>query len=113
MTTRPSCSGRARPPRPREPDRRGPRHDDRVPRRRRTALDPRTFQIVWAVKAVDAVNLDVREHDIHVFIGPNGAGKSTVLNLLDQGFAEKDVRAMVRDNPAQLLGARTSAAVAA
>lgn len=34
-------------------------------------------------------------------------------NLLDQGFAEKDVQAMVRDNPAQLLGAKTSAAVAA
>jgi branched-chain amino acid transport system ATP-binding protein len=33
-------------------------------------------------RAVHAVDLDVREHDIHVFIGPNGAGKSTVLNLL-------------------------------
>jgi branched-chain amino acid transport system ATP-binding protein len=33
-------------------------------------------------KAVDGVDLDIREHDIHVFIGPNGAGKSTVLNLL-------------------------------
>lgn len=33
-------------------------------------------------KAVDAVDLDIREHDIHVFIGPNGAGKSTVLNML-------------------------------
>jgi branched-chain amino acid transport system ATP-binding protein len=33
-------------------------------------------------KAVDAVDLEVHEHDIHVFIGPNGAGKSTVLNLL-------------------------------
>lgn len=33
-------------------------------------------------KAVDAVDLDIQEHDIHVFIGPNGAGKSTLLNLL-------------------------------
>src|SRR5437660_2336751 len=33
-------------------------------------------------KAVDAVDLDILEHDIHVFIGPNGAGKSTVLNML-------------------------------
>lgn len=33
-------------------------------------------------KAVDSVDLDIREHDIHVFIGPNGAGKSTCLNLL-------------------------------
>ena len=33
-------------------------------------------------RAVHGVDLDVREHDVHVFIGPNGAGKSTVLNLL-------------------------------
>jgi branched-chain amino acid transport system ATP-binding protein len=33
-------------------------------------------------KAVDSVDLDIREHDIHVLIGPNGAGKSTLLNLL-------------------------------
>jgi branched-chain amino acid transport system ATP-binding protein len=33
-------------------------------------------------KAVDGVDLEIREHDIHVFIGPNGAGKSTVLNML-------------------------------
>jgi branched-chain amino acid transport system ATP-binding protein len=33
-------------------------------------------------KAVDNVDLDIHENDIHVFIGPNGAGKSTVLNML-------------------------------
>jgi branched-chain amino acid transport system ATP-binding protein len=33
-------------------------------------------------KAVDSVDLDVHEHNIHVFIGPNGAGKSTMLSLL-------------------------------
>ena len=35
-----------------------------------------------AFRAVQAVDLDIRRGDIHVFIGPNGAGKSTVLNLL-------------------------------
>jgi branched-chain amino acid transport system ATP-binding protein len=35
-----------------------------------------------AFQAVRSVDLDVREHDVHVFIGPNGAGKSTVLSLL-------------------------------
>ncbi len=34
------------------------------------------------VKAVDAVDLDLREHEILAVIGPNGAGKSTLLNLL-------------------------------
>jgi branched-chain amino acid transport system ATP-binding protein len=34
------------------------------------------------LKAVDGVDLDVREGEIHTFVGPNGAGKSTVLNML-------------------------------
>jgi ABC-type branched-subunit amino acid transport system ATPase component len=33
-------------------------------------------------KAVSDVDLEIHEHDIHVFIGPNGAGKSTILNML-------------------------------
>src|SRR5690554_2214002 len=32
--------------------------------------------------AVDKVNLQVRQGDIHALIGPNGAGKTTVFNLL-------------------------------
>ena len=32
--------------------------------------------------AVDAVDLDVREGELHALVGPNGAGKSTMLNLL-------------------------------
>ena len=31
-------------------------------------------------------------------------------NMLDNGFSEREVRKMVRDNAAQLLGARTAAA---
>jgi branched-chain amino acid transport system ATP-binding protein len=42
----------------------------------------RLSKLYGPFKAVDDVDLDVRERDIHVFIGPNGAGKSTVLNLL-------------------------------
>lgn len=33
-------------------------------------------------KAVKSVDLDIFEHQVHVFVGPNGAGKSTVLALL-------------------------------
>ncbi|HSR23344.1 MAG TPA: ABC transporter ATP-binding protein [Candidatus Eisenbacteria bacterium] len=32
--------------------------------------------------AVDEVDLDVREGELHALVGPNGAGKSTLLNLL-------------------------------
>ena len=34
------------------------------------------------LRAVDAVDLQVREGQIHCIIGPNGAGKSTLFNLI-------------------------------
>ena len=34
------------------------------------------------LKAVQNVNLDIREGEIYGLIGPNGAGKTTVFNLL-------------------------------
>ncbi len=34
------------------------------------------------LKALNDVNLSVREHTVHAIIGPNGAGKSTLLNCL-------------------------------
>ncbi|WP_206454843.1 ABC transporter ATP-binding protein [Aurantimonas marina] len=36
----------------------------------------------FGFKAVNGVDLDVRENTIHALIGPNGAGKTTVFNLL-------------------------------
>lgn len=35
-----------------------------------------------ALKAVDGVDLDIAEGEIHALIGPNGAGKTTFFNLL-------------------------------
>ncbi|HTT13228.1 MAG TPA: branched-chain amino acid ABC transporter ATP-binding protein/permease [Burkholderiaceae bacterium] len=34
------------------------------------------------LKAVDAVDLEVRRNGVHALIGPNGSGKSTLLNVL-------------------------------
>jgi branched-chain amino acid transport system ATP-binding protein len=39
-------------------------------------------KIFGKFKAVDAVDLDVAEGEIHALIGPNGAGKTTCFNLL-------------------------------
>jgi branched-chain amino acid transport system ATP-binding protein len=33
-------------------------------------------------RAVDSVDLEVREGDVHALVGPNGAGKTTLFNLL-------------------------------
>ena len=35
------------------------------------------------VKALSAISLDVREHEIRAIIGPNGAGKSSMLNVIN------------------------------
>lgn len=42
-----------------------------------------------ALKAVNAVSLDVRAGEIHAMIGPNGAGKSSLVNLIT-GFLPAD-----------------------
>ncbi len=39
------------------------------------------------VAAVDSVDLDVREREIHAVIGPNGAGKTTLISLLSGALA--------------------------
>lgn len=49
----------------------------------RTALEVRGItKSFGAFKAVDGVDLDVAEGEIHALIGPNGAGKTTCFNLL-------------------------------
>ena len=35
------------------------------------------------VKAVDAIDFDVREGEIFGFLGPNGAGKTTTIKMLN------------------------------
>jgi hypothetical protein len=80
---------------------------------------PNTGKISW-----EQVYANIREVGASSTILATDLGQTTapfpddglgtfIGNLLDNGFAESEVRKMVRDNPAQLLGARTTAAVAA
>jgi ABC-type branched-subunit amino acid transport system ATPase component len=61
----------------------GDRSGDAVPSAGDVVLATRGLSKAYGpFKAVSDVDLEIREHDIHVFIGPNGAGKSTILNML-------------------------------
>ncbi len=79
---------------------------------------PNTGKISW-----DQVYANIREVGPSSTILATDLGQTTapypdeglgmfIGRLLENGFAEQDVRRMVRDSPAQLLGARTPAAAA-
>ncbi|HDZ73430.1 ABC transporter ATP-binding protein [Aurantimonas sp. C2-6-R+9] len=60
------------------------------------------------LKALDNVNLNVKEGTIHAIIGPNGAGKSTLLNCLvgrivpDEGSVEFNGHGLLGRHPHQI-----------
>jgi hypothetical protein len=76
---------------------------------------PNTGKISW-----EQVYANIREVGPSTTILATDLGQTTapypdeglatyIGNLLDNGFKEQEVRGMVRDNPAQLLGAKTAA----
>ena len=80
---------------------------------------PNTGKISW-----EQVYANIREVGPATTILATDLGQTTapypdeglgtfISNLLDNRFKEADVRRMVRDNPAQLLGARTAVSIAA
>lgn len=48
------------------------------------------------IRAVDKVDLDVQEGDIHAIIGPNGAGKSTFFNLVTHYLDQDEGRVIFK-----------------
>jgi branched-chain amino acid transport system ATP-binding protein len=54
-------------------------------------------------RAVDGVDLDVAEGDVHALVGPNGAGKTTLFNLLT-GFLRPTSGSVVLEGRRELAG---------
>tara|TARA_E500000075_G_scaffold101708_2_gene93563 strand:+ start:4610 stop:5371 length:762 start_codon:yes stop_codon:yes gene_type:complete len=60
------------------------------------------------LKALDDVNISVKENTVHAIIGPNGAGKSTLLNVLvgklipDEGSVEFDGNSLIGRKPHEI-----------
>lgn len=48
------------------------------------------------IKAVDGVDLEVKEGEIFGFLGPNGAGKSTTVRMLTTLLRQALVRRLLR-----------------
>src|SRR6185369_9776071 len=74
--------------------------------RRRVILARGITKCFGEVVALDGVDLDVREGQIHGLVGPNGAGKTTLLGLL-LGLAVADGGRL------EILGAPVGRALAA
>jgi len=53
-------------------------------------------KVFGGLKAVDKVDLDVQEGDIHAIIGPNGAGKSTFFNLVTHYLDQDEGRVIFK-----------------
>lgn len=63
----------------------------------RTVLDLREVSISFGgLKALQDVNLDVRQGDILGLIGPNGAGKTTLFNVIN-GFLQAEKGEIILD----------------
>jgi len=61
----------------------------------------RVSRVFGAVKAVDAVDLDIRPGEFFAMLGPSGSGKTTCLRLI-AGFEQPDAGAiMLHGKPMQ------------
>lgn len=63
------------------------------------------------VHALDRVDLDLREGEIHMLLGENGAGKSTLLKILSGSVSKDAGRIIVRGRPVEIADAQHARAL--
>ena len=56
------------------------------------------------VKALEGVNLTVREGQVHALLGENGAGKSTLIKILSGAYSKDEGEIFFEGKPVEIRG---------
>src|SRR5512147_2663496 len=56
------------------------------------------------VKALEGVNLTIREGQVHALLGENGAGKSTLIKILSGAYAKDEGQIFFEEKPVEIRG---------
>jgi ribose transport system ATP-binding protein len=63
------------------------------------------------VKALQGVNLTVREGQVHALLGENGAGKSTLIKILSGAYTKDEGQIFFEGNPVEIRGPQDAQAL--
>src|SRR6058998_2227490 len=63
------------------------------------------------VKALQGVNLTVREGQVHALLGENGAGKSTLIKILSGAYTKDEGQIFFEGKPVEIRGPQDAQAL--
>jgi branched-chain amino acid transport system ATP-binding protein len=71
---------------------------------KQTVLEIKNLSIAFGgLKAVDNLNIDIKENEVYGLIGPNGAGKTTVFNCITQFYRPDEGEVLFRTNKGKMV----------